>query len=109
MNDFIKSQLLPSLIRIFSWIKMPLIGFLIGIILYAVFICVNPDMKIFSLDMAILTNGTLAEIIGIVTVNLIKILLITIICLVIPSIKYGIAIGRTLILMISVYLGRMLI
>jgi hypothetical protein len=33
MNDFIKFKLFPSLVRIWPWIRIPLIGFTTGIIL----------------------------------------------------------------------------
>ncbi|MDD2246573.1 MAG: hypothetical protein PHI70_04100 [Proteiniphilum sp.] len=74
MNDFIKFKLFPSLVRIWPWIRIPLIGFTTGIILYGFNIWGNPDMKRLYLDMATAREGTFWGIAGIVA--LIKILLI---------------------------------
>lgn len=91
--------------KIWPWIRISLIGFIIGISLCGFWIWVNPSTVIFSVDMATINSSTYLETAGILATKIIKILLIVIICLFIPSNKFGIAIGKILILLISVYLG----
>lgn len=105
MNHFIKSIFLTSLAKIWPWMRISLIGIIFGIILCGFWIWVNPNMKFIYYDMVTINRSTYWGIIGIVAAKLIMISLITIICLFIPSNKYGIALGKILILLISVYLG----
>jgi len=92
MNDLIKSKLVPSPARIWPWMRIPVLGFIIGIVIYVLYI-------------ATMKNSTLLEGVGAVTSELIKVLLITALCLVILSIKYGSTLSRVLIFVISVYWG----
>lgn len=105
MRYFINSILLASLAKIWTWAGIFLLGFITGIILYAFWILLNPGLGIVSFSVGTINNGTFWGIAGIAAAKISKILLIALICLLITSNKYGIAAGKIVILLLSVFLG----
>ncbi len=104
MNHF-SSLLLGSLIKMWSWLLIFFTGFIIGISLCGIWLGVNPNRGITVFYMASTNNAALGEMVGILTVELIKILLIALICLLIPINKYAVTVGKIVIFLISAYLG----
>lgn len=100
MNYLIKSAFRVSF---WSLVGISLIGFIVGISLYVFYIWINPNIEIAHLDM--LTIRSIWGIMGIEVAKFIKIVLIITICLLTPSLLYGVVVSKVLVLSISVYFG----
>ena len=102
MNYFNKSAFADN---IQPWVRIFLIGFIIGISIHLFYMWLNPAMEWTYLDALKIEGSPGWGIIGTIAAKLARIILLIIICLVIPSILYGIAAGKILILLASAYFG----
>ncbi|MEA4925499.1 MAG: hypothetical protein VB084_09335 [Syntrophomonadaceae bacterium] len=100
MNHF-NSGLLTSLIKMWPWLLIFFIGFIIGISLGGIWLGVSPNLGITVFYMVSTNKAAFGEIVF----DLIKILLIALICLLIPINKYATIAGKIVILLLSACLG----